>query len=55
MTSNVVSNLEKRNMGDDPDRFLTLTKDNFDIAIGLLYTGDKEIGNLDLYFTTLLY
>lgn len=44
-------------MGADPDRFLTLTKDNFDIGIGLFYTGSNtsiNADNLDLYFTTTL-
>lgn len=44
-SARITSNLEKRNIGMDPDRSLTLTIDNFDIAIGVLYGGSNTLVN----------
>lgn len=50
----VTQSLEKRNMGADPDRSLTLTIDNYDISLGMVYAGSNSTvasANLDEFFT----
>lgn len=51
---NVTQSLEKVNIGMDPNRTLTLTIDNFDIALGVLYGGSNSSitqATIDDYFT----
>ena len=50
----ITQSLEKRNMGMDADRKLTLDINNFDIALGVYYGGSNTSitqANIDDYFT----
>ena len=45
--------IEKKNMAKEPDRTLTLTKENFDFGLYVAYVGTNTTiaNNLETYFT----